>query len=115
MRGKRLSLYADYLKERTNDEIVETDAGFATYRYINDGKSVYIIDIYTDPSDRRKSLATTLADVVVADAKNRGCTELLGTVVPSTKNSTVSLRVLLGYGMTLQSAANDLIVFRKDI
>ncbi len=110
-----MSLYADYITERTNDLIIETDAGFATYRYINDGRSVYIIDIYTDPDSRKLGNAADLADDIVKEAQARGCSELLGTVVPSTKGSTASLRVLLAYGMTLQSAEKDLIIFRKGI
>lgn len=109
------SLYADYILERTNDHIIESTNGFVTYRFINDGNSVYIVDIFTVPKNRRAGQATELADMVVKEAKARGCTELLGTVVPSTKNSTSSLKVLLGYGMSLYSASTDLVVFRKEI
>lgn len=110
-----MSLYADYLTERTADLILEHDDGFATYRYINDGKTVYIVDIYTVPAMREKYVAAFLADQIVKEAKDRGCTELLGTVQPSAKGSALGLKVLLGYGMTLQSASNDCIIFRKDI
>lgn len=109
------SLYASYLNERTNDEILESQDGFATYRFINDGKSVYIIDIFTKPEVRKTGYAAALADIIVKRAKEKGCTELIGTVVPSTKGATTSLKVLLAYGMELQSAAPDLIVFRKGI
>ena len=110
-----MSLYADYIRERTDDSILEGAGGFATYRYINDGKSVYIVDIFVLPGSRREGSASTLADIIVDEAKAKGATELLGTVVPSAKGSTTSLRVLLGYGMTLHSASDNLIVFRKDI
>lgn len=110
-----MSLYAEYLSERTNDEIIETAHGFATFRYLNEGKSVYIMDIYVKPEHRKTNLAADMADVIAKLAKAKGATEMLGTVVPSAKNSTTSLRVLLAYGMTLQSSTNDLIVFRKDI
>lgn len=110
-----MSLYADYLLERTTDHIMETEWGFATYRFLNDNKSVYIIDIYTDPDHRNKGEGTALADAVVDEAKVLGCTELLGTVVPSTKGSTTSVAVLIGYGMKLLRAEKDLIVLRKDI
>lgn len=110
-----MSLYGDYLTERTQDQIIETDTGFATYRYMNDGKSVYIVDIYTVPKERKKGGASMLADFIATEARAKGCTEMLGTVMPSTKGSTSSLKVLLGYGMELQSAMSDLIVFRKDL
>lgn len=110
-----MSMYADYIRERTDDDIVESDAGFATFRFINDGKSVYIIDIYVEPGHRKSGHASDLANEIAEIGRGRGCSELLGTVVPSTRGSTTSIKVLLAYGMTLHSASNDLIVFRKDI
>ncbi len=110
-----MSLYADYITERTNDKIIEGYFGFVTYRYINDGRSVYIVDIFVKQEERKKGSASTLADMVVKEAKEHGCIELLGTVVPSAKGSTTSLDVLRGYGMELQSASNDLIIFRKEL
>jgi GNAT superfamily N-acetyltransferase len=110
-----MSLYAEYLRERTRDEIFETPEGFATYRYVNDGKSVYIIDLYTTPEVRKLGVASAIADCIAEKAKAKGCLEMLGTVVPSTRNSTISMKVLLAYGMELQSADRDLIIFRKEI
>jgi len=110
-----LSLYAEYLKERTTDSIIETEFGFATYRYLDDFKTVYIIDIYVVPDARHEGYASELADQIVAEAKAEGATKLIGTVAPSAKGSTISLKVLLGYGMTLDSSADNCIVMRKDI
>ncbi len=101
--------------ERTNDLIIESDNGFATYRYVNDGRSVYIIDIYSSPDIRRTGTASYFADAICKEAKEKGCTEVLGSVVPSAKGSTLSLQVLLGYGMQLSAASNDFILFRKDL
>jgi hypothetical protein len=109
-----MSLYADYIKEHRNDECIESDKGFCTYRYIND-KQVYIVDVYIAPEHRKSKEAYKMADIIVEEAKQKGCTQLLGTVIPSAKNSTTSLKFLLGYGMSLDSSANDLIVFKKDI
>lgn len=109
-----MSMYADYLKEHHGDEIIETEYGFATYRYLGND-SVYIVDIYVVPEHRESNKAGVIADKVVQAAQVRGCKKLLGTVVPSAKNSTTSLKVLLGYGMKLQSSANNLIVFEKGI
>lgn len=108
-------MYAAYILERTNDQIIENSKGFCTYRYINEGRSVYIIDIYVIPEFRKSRYASDLADLVAARAKDEGCTEMLGTVNPSAKNSTTSIKVLLGYGMELHSSSNDIIIFRKDI
>lgn len=101
--------------ERTNDEILETEKGFITYRYIENAKSVYIIDLYVKPEFRNSHEASQMADAVCKEAKERGFTKLLGSVVPSNKGSTSSLKVLLAYGMRLQSSTNDFIFFEKEI
>lgn len=108
-----MSLYADYLHERTDDQMFENGYGFVIYKYIDD--TVYIIDIYIKPDMRRKNLAASLADMVVEKAKGKGCKALIGSVMPSAKGSTDSLKVLLGYGMTLVSSGDNCIFFRKDI
>lgn len=109
------SMYAQYLAERTKDEILETDVGFVTYRFLNEGGSVYIMDIFVKPECRLKGAAAEMADIVAEIAKERGATEMLGSVNPSAKHSTESLKVLVAYGMTLSGATNDIIFFRKDI
>lgn len=110
----KMSLYAEYLQERTEDFILENDKGFVTWRYLNE-RQVYLIDIYVVPEFRRSQVATTLADYVASIAKNTGRTELFGTVVPSAKGSNASLKVLWDYGMILYKAEPNLIVMRKDI
>lgn len=110
-----MSLYADYLKERTHDSIIETPDGFATYRYLPDGKTVYIVDIFTTKEARKKGLATFLSQQICDEAKAKGCTKMMGTVVPSAKNSTASIKVLLAHGMTLDSSADNVIVFTKEL
>lgn len=110
-----MRMYGKYLAEKTNDLLVETDKGFATYRYLDNEKAVYIIDLYVLPDFRQTNIASTIADNIVREAKEKGCTKLLGSVVPSNKGSTISLKVLLAYGMYLESSTNDFIIFRKDI
>lgn len=109
-----MSLYADYILERTSDKIIEGTSGFATYRYL-DEKTVYIIDIYTIPSERKKGSAGILADLIAEEARGKGCIEMLGTVCLSAKGAKTSLQVLFAYGFELKSANNDVIILRKDI
>jgi ribosomal protein S18 acetylase RimI-like enzyme len=110
-----MSIYGDYIKELRGDEIIENRQGFVTYRFINDGKTVYVIDVYIKPEFRNTGAMRAMADEVVKHAKERGCVELWGTVVPYLRNSTISVKALLGYGLSLHSSAADMIVFRKDI
>jgi GNAT superfamily N-acetyltransferase len=109
-----MSLYAEYVKERLGDSIIETEHGFATYRYI-EPKSVYIVDLYVVPSQRKYGKASAIADKIVEMALSQGCNKLIGTVMASAKTATLSIQVLIGYGMQLVSSNNEFLVFEKDI
>lgn len=108
------SLYAQYLLERTDDHILEEEYGFITWRYLND-KQCYVVDLYVCPQFRREGLASKLTDRVAAIAREQGCAELIGTVVPSCKGSTASIEALISYGMKLESCSDNLIVLKKNI
>lgn len=112
-----MSLYAEYIKERLNDDILETDEGFLTYRYIdwNGQKAIYIIDLYIIPSKRKTGLATSFADKVVAKAKTKGCTIAIGSVSTFAKTKEQSIGVLLAYGMKIAGYEPDSIIFLKAI
>lgn len=110
-----MSLYAQYITERTNDLILETDKGFATYRYVP-GDKVYIIDIFVLPEHRKRGHAAELANAIAKEAfDSRKAHTMIGTVIPSAKGSTQSTRVLLAFGMKLVSSTTDLIIFEKKI
>lgn len=108
-----MSMYGDYINEREGKSIIENEKGFATFK-IN-GEICYIEDIYIEPYSRQKHAASDLADKVVEYAKEHGCKTLLGSVNPATNNATISLKVLLGYGMKLQGINHNLIWFYKEI
>lgn len=110
-----MSLYANYVRERGIDHIVESETGFATYRYCNDGRTVYIVDIYVLPDHRKSGGASALAGIIAAEARTKGCTEMWGTVAPQALGGTDSLRVLLAYGMELHDIRDGLIVFKKEL
>jgi GNAT superfamily N-acetyltransferase len=110
-----MSMYGEYIKERLGDEIIETEQGFATYRFINEGKSVYIIDLYVHPDYRDHHTAAALADSIVDIARERGCVELIGTVAYGANTCAASLKTLLGYGMVPVSGTNEFILLKKVI
>jgi len=109
-----MSMYGDYIQEVVGDHIYETDQGFATYRFTDDS-TVYIVDIYVVPKFRNQSVASDMAASIEEIARARGCTKMLGSVVPSNQSSAASMRVLLAYGMVPESSTNNFILFRKDL
>lgn len=110
---RRMSLYAEYIKENLGKETVESEIGFLTFYEVKDG--MYIEDIYVIPEMRKGGAAAKMADKVAEIAKARGLKKLIGSVRPSAKNSTDSLKVLLSYGFKLESSINDGIIFGKEL
>lgn len=107
------SLYAQYILEREDFEIIESEKGFATFQ-IKDGLC-YIRDIFVKRELRDKRVAADMADQITLIAKERGCVELIGSVCPEARGATSSLKVLLAYGFKLKSSQNNLILFTKGI
>jgi GNAT superfamily N-acetyltransferase len=108
-----MSLFAEYLREREGKEIVESDRGFATFQVLNN--ECYIEDIYVVPEYRQTGEAAKMANQIAEQAKTRGCVRLLGSVVPTARGSTTSLKVLLAYGFRLLRSDNNFIVLSKDL
>lgn len=110
-----MSLYAEYLRERTFDFIIESPTGFVTYRYINDNKSVYALDMYIVPEQRRTGKAREFLEMVIQEGKKTGCSELLGTVLINKPWTTENLKIWLNYGCEVKSVCAEAIILRKDI
>lgn len=108
-----MSLYAAYLKEREDFQIVIREHGFATYRLL--GEECYIRDIYTVPAARMANVANDMADEVTEIAKAAGCKYLSGTVSVLANNCTASTLVLAHYGFTLVGVRDNTLLYKKDI
>lgn len=109
-----MKLFADYLKERCNRELLEAPGiGFATYEI--SGEECYIVDIFISKEHRKSYEASRLADQIVVRAKALGCTYLKGTVDLSTEGTRGSFYALLGYGFEPVRAQNEVVYFRKEL
>lgn len=104
---------AKYLKEREDMDSIETDYGFVIYKITGD--NVYLRDIYVEEQFRQVNHCYKLADKVVEIAKEQGCKTMTGSVAVLAKNPEISIKTLLGYGMSIQSANNNFLVFVKEI
>ena len=107
-------MYADYIRERSNDIIIEDETGFIQFRFLNE-KQVFIVELYVLPEFRRSGLGSKLADRVVAFAKIQGCVELLAAVWVESKNSKISILSCIGYGMLPYGTSGESLLFRKEI
>lgn len=108
-----MSLYREYIKEREKKEIIESNDAFITFKILNE--ICYIVDIYVRPDKRKSGVAKELADRVCVVAVENGCKHLLGSVDVNADGATDSLKVLLAYGMDLDSISGSLIFFKKGL
>ena len=108
-----MDMFSEYIKERENKSVYQTEHGFAVYQIA--GQECYIQDIFVKEESRNKDNAKEIADAVTEIAKINGCLNLTGTVVPSLKGSTKSLGMLLHYGFKLHSCKDDFIILSKEI
>jgi GNAT superfamily N-acetyltransferase len=108
-----MSHFGNYIKERLGKGIVEDENGFATYYFAM--PDCYIEDIYVIPEKRKAGIAAKYADEITKIAQDKKCINLIGSVKPTAKGSTDSLRVLLAYGFKLHSAVEDCIWFKKKL
>ncbi len=113
MLASRPSLYALYIKERQDCDIIEHDFGFASYSII--GNDCNIRDVYVIPTERRHGYASKLLNRIEGVARNYGCSTLWATVSPLALGSTEALKAVLGYGFELYMSQDNLITFKKSI
>ena len=109
------SLFAQYVKERENAEVLETDKGFAKYHLKPD--HVYIEDIFVLPEFRKDGLAKEMANEIAKIAKEHGLSRMVGSVCLNAKGATASANVLLAYGMRLAGIEQEsgMIYFVKEL
>lgn len=108
------SLYGQYIEEREDKGIIETDKGFATFKIFDNGEC-YLQDIYVLPEWRKSSVATEMADAVRDIAKEHGCKLLVGSVCTDDKYATRNMKVFLSYGMEIYKNVGNVIFLKKEI
>ena len=109
-----MSLYAEYLKERENKTIIESENGFITYQIFDNG-ICYIQDIYVIPEMRKSGLTTSMQNAVIEIAKSKLCHTLIGSVCLDTNEPTRNLQILLNDGWQLDKIGGNMIFVHKKI
>jgi len=109
----RPSLYAQYVKERTDRQIIEDSRGFATFVVQQD--YVYIEDIYVLPEYRNSKVGQQYEQQIAEYAKSLGLNKLVGSVCITAKNASESAAVLLHIGYKITYVADNMIYFTKKL
>lgn len=92
-----MKLYADYMKERENVEVLYTDECFLSYKFLDD-ETVFICDIYSKPSVRGNGKMLELGNNFITDMKEKGVKTIYGTTVTTTNGWENSDRLLRKFG-----------------
>lgn len=108
------SLYGQYLDERENKEILENEYGFVTYKFLNSNEC-YIQDIYIIPEMRKQGLSFKMRDEVIAIAKAKGCSTLIGSVSIGANDATRNLKILLNDDWQIHAINGNMIFVNKRI
>jgi hypothetical protein len=112
------SLYAQYVLEREDQETLENEFGFLTYRALPSKEAPQefrIFDLYVIPEKRKSGVASSLADQVVLLAKGSGCHILTGSVDTHARGATESVKVLLAYGFQVLRTDGPMIYFKREL
>lgn len=110
-----MSLWAEYIKERLNKDMLETAGGFATYYFVPDKMAVYIEDVFVKKEQRQSGVASWLVNEISLIAKKNGMNKIYVTVMPSSNGSTTCIQAIIAYGFKLSGSVNDAILFVKEI
>lgn len=112
-----MSLFAKYIKELKNFEIIEDSDGFITYQFMeqDEQKWCYIEELYVVPEKRKTGKVVELADAVTKIAIEAGCNKLLGSIVPSLQGAHRRLEILMSYNFKLYSSQDNLIYLTKEL
>ena len=93
--------------------MLENEHGFVVFQYF--GEFTYIVDIYVKPEMRKTKVASELANEVCAISKAMGKKYIVGSVNVNAHGATVSLKVLLAFGMRVDSVDGQMIYFKKNL
>jgi len=108
-----VSAYKQYITERTNKEMIESDKGFIVYSITPN--AIYVEDVWVAPAHRRNGVASKFGKMIEEIALERGLHIMLSSVDPRAKNATESLKFILEYGCKLDSCTENFILLKKEI
>lgn len=107
------NLYKLYVKERLDQEVIEMDHGFITYK-INDNE-VFIQDMFVRDGYRKQHFGKTLVDRVEEIARENNKKYVTATILPSAGGATVSLLGALSIGFKLIGADKNCVIIGKEV
>jgi hypothetical protein len=107
------TVWAKYIKEREDLDILEDEFGFITYKF--NTHECFIQDMCVDTSKRSQSHGRGLIDQLVEIAKAHGCTYIGANIFLADKGAMNTLTASMRVGFKIAKANNDVLFIVKDI
>ena len=107
------TLYAKYIKERDQVEILENECGFLLYKII--GKDCLIVDLFIEAESRNLGECRKLVDELSLIAKSANCESLFGNIQINDPGSSRTMKAALAIGFEILSANIQLITIIKKL
>ena len=108
-----MSLWADYIKEREGNDVIEEPFGFIEYSIAL--PFLRIESIFIAKEQRDNGRGSDLANRVTQIAREASATHLWASVWIGALNATESLKAILAYGFQVTALQNDCIILTRDI
>lgn len=104
-----MNLYAQYLKERENKELIEKEFGFCIYEMAK--PFMYIADVFVSKENRKKGHAADFVEEIKQIAKEAGCKHIITGFCLKANNWKISKRVIqkLGFEFFRKDKTNKII------
>ena len=106
------SLFAQYFEERENKVVLENEHGFVM---VVIAKIFWIEHIFVKKESRGNDHAHFFEQWCIQLAKEKGFSEVFGSVSIRTQGSEFSLKMMLDHGYKLHSISGDLIFLKKAV
>ena len=107
------TLYAKYIKDRQDGEILENEFGFITYRIVE--KECFIMDMCIDTSKRGRGFGKILVYDLERIALEKGCDVISANVHLWDKGASNTMLAALTVGFEIAQANNNVILIIKKL
>jgi GNAT superfamily N-acetyltransferase len=107
------TLYAEYLSERMDGEILESEKGFITYKV--NGTECFIIDMFVSKKYRSASFGRDFINELCDIALQRGCNIITANVHLWDKGHDNTLIAAFKTGFKISNAENGVLIIYKKI
>lgn len=105
------SMYAEFIKEREGLDLIETNAGFLTFKIV--GGECFIANMFIRPSERGSQLCEELLSNLFDYAMTRKCEVVTGNIHLNDKGCNRTLRAALKNGFNLVKAEHGVLLIAK--